>query len=60
MIELGGIRETLKDVAVIDLGTRARLVGVHVGAFIGEDVWSKNGFDLDLATGTLRPLPREH
>ncbi len=57
-LEIGSVREDLRNVAVIDLSTRARLLGTQVGAFVGEDVWSRNGFELDLAAGTLRPIPR--
>ncbi len=57
-VEIGSVREDLRNVAVIDLSTRARLLGTQVGAFVGEDIWSRNGFELDLAAGTLRPIPR--
>lgn len=57
-LRIGSLKDELRNVAVIDLSTRARLLGTQVGAFVGEDIWSRNGFELDLAAGTLRPIPR--
>lgn len=58
-LAVAGLEAALEDVAVIDLSLRSRLVGVHVGGFIGQDVWSRQGFVLDLASATFRPLRDE-
>ena len=55
---IGGLEETVRGLPIVDLGARSRLVGMDIGAFVGEDVWARRGFELDLAAATLRPLPR--
>lgn len=53
-MRVGSIEESIKVLPVIDLSLRSRLTGIHVGAFLGQDVLARHSFELDMASGVLR------
>ncbi|UCF68726.1 MAG: hypothetical protein JSV80_05410 [Acidobacteriota bacterium] len=53
-VVIGAVRETLRDVLVIDLAERARVAGVRVQAFVGMDLLGRRGIAIDLASGYVQ------